>query len=230
MKHFPISVILTLAILSSIVSASSLVPQKTSTVTYQFLQTAGKKEDTAVSKISLKDDRVFIYYSDTKGNSTVAECLPDYNTISWHFTNTKNHTDVIIVRKKCELHVKGTLKKRYIKRVLKIDSLPWFQVLEFSLPSYAKKITSENRFWVMRPTDFSVHKMRLQKKSDNESATHELKLSMSPCGVPEQFWKATMTVSAESGRFIRSKLPSFFPGRAPVIQTLLNCSDLNLLD
>lgn len=201
-------------------------PTKTSNVTYHFLQTAGASEDTATHQISKTADGYSIHYCDTKQNITIAECTSEYHMISWHFINKKKKIDITVTRNNTELHVKGIHKGKNVDRMLEIDSLPWLQVLEFSLPPYAENTSPVTQFWILRPTDFSAHKMKLRKMGDKSSdppiEKGKIQLVMSPYGISERFWKATMTVSTETDSFVSSVLPAFFPGKPAIVQTLLS--------
>ena len=202
---------------------TSLADQSSSI--YRYLQKAGGKIDTATQTVSVSGDILTIRYHDTKGHTSISQCSAiDYRMISWRFVNPQKQTDVTVTRKGTELIICGISKGKQINRSQVIDNLPWFQALELSLAPYCGSAGSGAEFWLVRPTDFTVFRMKLQR-SDKAAAIASVngaafELRMSPSGIPERLWKATMLVT-EAGTFLQSYLPSLLPGKPPVIETAL---------
>lgn len=200
-----------------------LVCAASTITTYTYLRTNGNRTDTATKVVTTTDTAKYIHYEDTRGYTSESVCTPYFVTKSWTVKNAHDSTAIRIIRKGSKLYFNGTVKNRRVHRTKSIGTAPWLQAIEFALAPSNRGNFSKTSFWIVRLTDFSIHKMKFRKtkKTINFRDTVSTVL-ITPSGIPAQLWHATISYSQKNGDFISSLFPSLFPGKKATVVKLLS--------
>jgi hypothetical protein len=132
---------------------------------------------------------------------------------SWQFEGKETGYNVTAQRCGDTIKITGKKGTQPIQKSLIIDSLPWYQAMEFSLLSFLTHGSASCEFWIVRPTDMKTFKMvatRKKKETICVSGRSEqaVKVTLSPHGILGRFWHATYWYSAKDFRFLRSSMPA----------------------
>ena len=89
-------------------------------------------------------------------------CLADGSQLEWGFTSETEW--VSVKREENTLRFKAKLDGKTINKIEKIDSSPWFQGLSFSLRRWLASGDDSITFWMVRPDDLDIHKMKAERE------------------------------------------------------------------
>lgn len=129
----------------------------------------------------------YFYYSNKK--------LDSCRTI-----NPNKKTNYVIYRHNSRLHFQGTFMGKKISFTKKIDSAPWYQT-SHDLSHFAQSQSNAMvDYWVVRPSDNKVFKMRATKEEKKESPELQY-IRISPVGAFYALWKAHLSFQKEDGLF-----------------------------
>ena len=188
---------------------------------YAYRQSTGTKVDTVYRSFISSANETIITYRDARGMKSKTFCDDNFNIHSWHFENKETGYDITATRTGDTIAIKGIKGKKTIQKFLTIDSLPWYQPLEFSLLSFLKSGRPECGFWMIRPTDMSAFKMVARRKTletvqVDGRVEKALKVTLSPRGIKGKLWRATYWYRANDYSFLKNEFPRL-PGASPTI-------------
>jgi len=192
-----------------------------STTVYAYRQTTGSKVDTAYRSFISSANEIIITYEDASPMKSKALCDDHLHIHSWQFESKETGYHITAKRSGDTIAINGTKGNKTIKKSLAIDSLPWYQAMEFSLLSFLKSAAPECEFWMVRPTDMKAFKMIARRKAletvqvDGRSEK-AVKVTLSPCGLAGRFWHATYWFRVNDYVFLRNEVPRL-PGASPTI-------------
>jgi hypothetical protein len=75
-------------------------------------------------------------------------CDSTYATLQWHYT-TDLHTDISFQRKGNSIELTGLLRGTQVKKKLKIDSRPWYQIVPLGLQTLSQDSSGRSKFWAV---------------------------------------------------------------------------------
>jgi len=90
-------------------------------------------------------------------------CLPDGSQVAWEFSSATERME--IVREGNTLRFKGNRAGKQIEKTEKLDGDPWFQALSFSLRQWLTSGGDSVRFWMVRPDDLDMHRMKAEREA-----------------------------------------------------------------
>jgi len=95
------------------------------------------------------------------GKTFTNTCRLDGDTLSWEISGKEG--TVRADRRQQELILKGHWNGNNIDKTIPLDSSPWFQALSFSLGASVIQKDRNVEFWMVRPDDFTVHKLKASR-------------------------------------------------------------------
>jgi hypothetical protein len=184
---------------------------------YAYLQVSGKNIDTVYRTVSVSGNETVITYSDPPNIRSNMICGETLNVLSWSHENKKTGYDITIKRSRDTLIKTGLKGEKTIRSFQIIDSMPWYQSMEFSLVPFLRRGGSACAFWIVRPSDMNAFKMVAQRKDVETIQVHghsekAVKVTLSPKGLVGRLWKAVLWYSASDYSFFKSSLPGLIPG------------------
>lgn len=194
---------------------------------FYYLQSTGSNTDTVYRSISIVKNKTIITYDAPQKISSRAVCDEQLRVESWHFVNKETGYDITAVRAGAAIRVTGTKGAKPITKSVAIDTLPWYQSMEFSLLPFLERGGQSCEFWMFRPTDMQAFKMVVIRKGIetilvNGRTEPAVKVSLSPSGALGKFWQASYWYRRSDYRFLKSTLPGILPGSVPLIVELLD--------
>ncbi len=205
----------------------SLTSVPASTVFY-FLQSIGSESDTVSRSISTQAKETIITFENPPNLATRAVCDSHLRIRSWHFEDKETGYDVTAARTNDTIRIAGKKGTKALRKSIAIDSLPWYQAMEFSLRSFLKACDQSCEFWIIRPTDMQAFKMTARKKGTEsiriggrEEPT--VKVTLSPCGILGRLWHATYWYGMNGFELLKSEIPRG-PGSSPTIMEAIDMS------
>lgn len=173
-------------------------------------------------------------------NGEVDQTEMDKNlaTRSWQVKDQHKKTDLRIERRVDRLHLTGSFKGKRIDRWKDIDEAPWFQTMSVSFRPFLNSSEETIRFWIVRPDNLGIHKLKAVKKGIEELTiqgkqikTQKLELRLTGLAAP--FWKANYWFREGDNLFLRYLGPGGLPG-TPKIEVELatpkvKATQINLL-
>jgi hypothetical protein len=192
-----------------------------STTDYAYRQSTGAKVDTIYRSFISSANGIIITYRDAGGMKSKTFCDDKFNIRSWHYENKETGYNITATRTGDTIAIKGIKGEKTIQKLLTIDSLSWYQPLEFSLLSFLKSGRPECGFWMIRPTDMSAFKMVARRKTITTVRVDgriekALKVTLSPRGIGGKLWHATYWYRANDYSFLKNEFPRL-PGASPTI-------------
>lgn len=133
-------------------------------------------------------------------------------TVWWKEIDTIAHIDIEGVRVGNEVHVTGTHKGAPMKRVISLDSAPWYQIFGPLVEELLPGLQGAREFWVVNPDDLASHKMLVRRIADERiklgaALLAAVKLHFSPAGMLASFWGADFWYRPADSQYLYSRLP-----------------------
>jgi hypothetical protein len=134
-------------------------------------------------------------------------------TRQWSLVNPGAATEITVRREKDVLLLSGQFEGKAVKRVIEIDSAPWYQALSLSLRTLRDPEMGSLEFWTLRPDNLEVHKLRAVRKGvemlevEGEQVA-ALRLEVRLTGLKAMFWHASYWLRESDGVFLRYRGPS----------------------
>jgi hypothetical protein len=198
----------------------------TAATVYTYRQSKGAMVDTVFRSIASFANKTIITYQDPPNRTSRAICESNLRYSSWHFENKETAYNVNAARFGDTIRITGQKGPKTITKSQVIDSLPWYQALEFSLQPFLKNAIQTCEFWMIRPTDMNVFKMIAQRTTTdtiqvNGRPEKAIQVTLSSSGLAGRFWKATYWYRASDFCFLKSTIPQGIPGLPPLKNELL---------
>jgi hypothetical protein len=183
------------------------------TAVYAYRQIAGTKVDTVFRSVTSSPDGIVITFKDDTNMTSKAICDNNLHIRSWHFECKETGYNVTGERNADTIKItgkKGTTTP--FEKSLVIDSLPWYQAMEFSLLSFLTHGGASCNFWILRPTDMKAFKMVATRKNKetvivNGRSEQAIKVTLSPHGLLGRFWHITYWFNTNDYSFLKSSMP-----------------------
>ncbi len=142
-------------------------------------------------------------------------------TINFTLSDSSTNCDYQIRREGNRLIMSGTLNGKVINKSVEIDHKPWRQsVHDLSQFALKSKQSDDHIFWLVRPVDLKVVKMKAEysrKRSDAEMIT----LKIAPVGVLSLLWKAYYSYRESDGTFVQYRSIHGPPGTPETVVSLI---------
>lgn len=139
----------------------------------------------------------------------------DYATRSWHVVSPREGNDYHGKREGNQILLQGRYGGREINKVLKIDKKPFFYHPPMGLSQFVRSGQESLVFWVIRPDNLKVYKMRAtrQKKETlhwNETELETVSVKWGLTGLLSKFVNQQSWYRVSDSTFVRS---SVFKGK-----------------
>lgn len=190
---------------------------------HSYLQTIGRETKTLEWQLLDESPLQIRTVLGTEEDLTIVG--PELQSRSWQLIDRQAGTAVQVMRSENLLEISGRLHGNVITEQRKIDSAPWYQTLSLSLRHFLKTEQGKLDFWVIRPTDLSVHKLRAIRKKPEELVIDGKQMTASKVeirltGAGSFFWKSHYWFRQRDDLFVRYAGPTGLPGSSMCIVVL----------
>jgi hypothetical protein len=90
------------------------------------------------------------------------------NTVEWRYEDSEMNTSYRAVRTGTRIRVTGRLNGKPVQKVLTVPDYIWGQNGEFALMDFVKSGRPYEDFFVIKPDDLTVNRMRMRKEKTEE--------------------------------------------------------------
>jgi hypothetical protein len=181
---------------------------------YTFLETTGSDESLHTWLIQPVGGHIETRW--TSPDKTFSNrCDKTGNTLQWRIFSEE--ADITARRVGNFIQLDGTRGGKTIRQNVKIDDSPWFQSLSYALGEFSQSRQDTIQFWIVRPDNFDVVKMRATRLGEEEVTTDKglvltRKVKISASGFLSHFWKAFYWFRESDGLFVRYRGVNGLPG------------------
>ena len=117
------------------------------------------------------------------------------------------------------INITGSMSGESINKQLKKNDLPWFQSLYYSLSCFLESDQEAIEFWMIRPDNLSLVKLRAEKESVetiriNGQKEQAEKIRLGLTGLLSYIWHGYYWYRAEDGVLLQYKDMKALPGRS----------------
>lgn len=150
-------------------------------------------------------------------------CLPDGSQLKWEVSGK---TDWIkVARKGDSLHFNAFINGKQIQKTEALDEAPWFQTLSFSLSRWLPTNRETITFWMVRPDDLDIHKMKairegMETVEVNGDRIRARRVTVKLAGAFSMFWSVSYWFSEKDYQLVRYEGVHGPPGTPKTVITL----------
>jgi hypothetical protein len=181
---------------------------------YTFLETTGSDESShtwLIQPVGGYIETLWISPDTTFSN----RCDKTGNTLRWRILSEE--ADITAQRVGNYIQLDGTRDGKTIRQNVKIDDSPWYQSLSYALGAFSQSRRDSVKFWIVRPDNLDVVKMRATRIGEEEVTTDKglvltRKVKISANGFLSHFWKAFYWFRESDGLFVRYRGVNGLPG------------------
>ena len=200
-----------------------LFTQATTVETYKFVERTGDKQVTIDWR--LEKGELYKITSSRADESNILLNDLSFETLEWSLNRPSEDTRIEAKREKDRIIVKGFVHGALMDRAFCIDHSPWFQSTCFSLRKLVKSENDLVEFWMLRPDNLNVIKLRAKKCGVegielNGRDVEVQKIQLRPTGIRSIFYSSHYWFTKDAGVFVRFEGPSNIPGCPKTIITL----------
>lgn len=143
------------------------------------------------------------------------------DTKRFTYSDTLENIFYVAERNGSTITVSGTENGKPVSKEFNIDSDPWYQSAHDFSEFALNKDREELSYWVLRPSDMRIVKMRAQKVESDNPLTHST-IVATPVGVYAKFWKAHYSYRNSDGLFVKFRAKQRIPGGTTTVISLLS--------
>lgn len=138
--------------------------------------------------------------------------------VHFSYSNKRLNSIYRMQREGNTIVISGTVKGKNIQKSVSISSLPWYQSMhDFSLFA-CDNSQDELYYWVVRPTDLKIVKMKAVKESKGSTEQVQV-IKVFPHGLGALFWQAHYTYRKKDGVFLQYRSVNGGPGTPETVIT-----------
>lgn len=150
-------------------------------------------------------------------------CDDSGNTRQWHVD--KAASDFMAVRSGNTITISGTADGQRVDKKLTKNELPWFQSLYYSLSRFVRSEKQQIEFWMIRPDNLSLVKLRAEKEEMetipvNGRPESAQKVRLAPTGLLSFIWHGYYWYRPGDGVLLLYKDMKALPGRSKLMVRL----------
>lgn len=145
----------------------------------------------------------------------------DGNTKRFTYCDTLENIYYVAERNGATITIIGSDDGKPVSKEFKIDSDPWYQSAHDFSDFAMNKQREELYYWVLRPSDMRIVKMRARKGESDNPLTHST-IVAAPVGVYAKFWRAHYSYRNSDGLFVKFRAKQRIPGGTTTVISLLN--------
>ncbi|MDO3378994.1 hypothetical protein [Geoalkalibacter halelectricus] len=136
---------------------------------------------------------------------------------SWFLRSLRDDTDLEVHRDGKALDFRGRFQGRTLERSVHIDEIPWYQALSVGLRSLQSSDDSRLEFWMVRPDNLDVRRMRAEKQEITwielgDERHWAQRFRITAAGVPARIWHGDYWLREDDGVFLRFVSRSILSG------------------
>ncbi len=183
---------------------------------FKYLETRGEKVRTRNFAVRQKASGVAVS-SSVEGDHFLIHCSGSGDTREWRVD--KEDTGMRAVRDGEYINITGTYEGKKVDRRLHADGLPWLQSLYYSLGRFAQSGKEQIEFWMIRPDNLSLVKLRAEKESvekininGKQEAAQKIRLGLT--GLLSYVWHGFYWYRQSDGVLLQYKDMKALPGRS----------------
>jgi hypothetical protein len=215
---------------AGMLSSGYTAPADLPATVYHYSHAKGTATDTVSRSIIRSPHETIIEYENPPDEHSRAVCDSNFRISSWQYENRESDCSVTGTRTGNSILIVGRKGTKALRKTLSIDSLPWYQALEFSLLPFFRSAAKECAFWMIRPTDMAAFKMSVRRGDTasvpvNGRQERCVQVILSPVGVAGTFWKATYWHRTDDHVFLKCVVPMGIPGKAPLVVESIGTSN-----
>lgn len=189
---------------------------------YEYMETNGAMQEVFDWQLSFSNCATVV--SENGDERFVNSCRLDGETTRWEIKNRE--MDVVAVRQGEKIVFSGLLQGQEVDRVVRIDDMPWYQPLSFSLRNFVRSQKESVDFWMIRPDSLEAVKMRatrqsLEKIEVNHREEQAVKVEVRLTGFLSAFWSCHYWFRPEDGVFLKYEGVHGPPGTVKTVIQLL---------
>lgn len=218
MKNFTITVCsLLVLVLWGATGASGTMQER-----YTYMESNGAKQEFFAWELLLSEGATVV--SENEAERSVNNCRLDGATTRWEMK--KAEMDVVAVRQENTIVFKGSKQGRAVERNIAIDGLPWYQPLSFSLRNFLRSQKNSVEFWMVRPDQLELVKMRatrqfLETIAVNNREEKAVRIEVRLTGLLSGLWSCQYWFREEDGVFLKYEGVHGPPGTPKTVIQLL---------
>ncbi|PKL90742.1 MAG: hypothetical protein CVV21_11355 [Candidatus Goldiibacteriota bacterium HGW-Goldbacteria-1] len=188
---------------------------------YLFDVTVGGKTSDSIWIIDKRGGDTYLY-NNIDGVTTTAVNTPDGETLRFTIDDDKNNIHIKTERMGNDIFSMGVFKGNSISKTVKSEEgKPLYQYIFVQGGSFALSKEKSQEFAMVRPFDFEVFNMKLEKKGNETidvlgKPTETVKVEMRMAGFLSVFWSADFWFRTSDGAGVKYRGPQGPPGSPEV--------------
>jgi hypothetical protein len=126
---------------------------------------------------------------------------------SFRFIDEKEKIDVSLIRKGNVIEATGTFRGAEVKKTIRIDEAPWYQILEINFAGFISSNRTRCFYWTFVGYQNDMYKLEAEKLGEetfsvNGKEKAALHIRIKPTGFYSLFWHGDFWFSAEDGSYL----------------------------
>ena len=189
---------------------------------HSYRQTTGSDSFDFSWELTISETNVL----EVRGNGEYYENICDdrCRTIEWRYV-TDDH-DITAFRDDDVIRVEGTFENKPFIKGFKIDDLPWYQPLSYSLRCFIDSPDQKTAFWMIRPDTLDVIKFQARKLSKERimlqgRSVMAVKVELGLTSMLKGLWHAHYWFSEADGIFLQYRGVHGMPGTPETIVRMI---------
>jgi hypothetical protein len=181
----------------------------------RYREAAGDQVRVRRFSVEPSGERVSVQ-SSVEGKMFFTECDISGDTRRWQVD--ADESDFQAVRSGNTIAISGTARGKSVDKKLTKDERPWFQSLYYSLSRFVVSDKESLEFWMIRPDNLSLVRLRAEKEGVETIRIHGRaesvqKVRLEPAGLFSYIWHGYYWYRKEDGVLLQYKDMKALPGR-----------------